>query len=155
RAQPGSYDAIADVETHATVDAAPLAGRALPAILFGAGYGGVASAHAALVEDLASHGFVVLAVAHPYEATFVRFDDGGAASMIDETGAPRARYRAVIGEWAKEDETMAAVTRAAGEEEQRRLLRGYIAAVPQTTAALRRWVDDIRLVVDRIGALTP
>ena len=153
RAQPGSYDAIADVATHATVDAPPLGGRALPVILFGAGYGGVASAHAALAEDLASHGYVVLAVAHPYEVTFVRFADGTSASMLDDAGAPRALYRAVIGEWAKEDETMAAVTRAADVEEQRRLLREYITAVPQTTAALRRWVDDMRLVVDQLDTL--
>src|SRR5262249_18884610 len=52
-ATPGSYDAIADVETHALVDAPPLAGARLPLLLFSHGYGGVASAHAALLEDLA------------------------------------------------------------------------------------------------------
>jgi dienelactone hydrolase len=154
RAQPGSYDAIADVETHAVIEAPPLPGGRLPAILFAAGYGGVASAHAALVEDLASHGYVVLAIAHPYETTFVSFADGRSASMLDDAGAPRAPYREVIGEWGKEDETMAAVTRAGNVDEQRRLLRDFLATIPKTTAALQRWVDDTKLVLDRLPTLS-
>src|SRR6185369_11971610 len=49
--------------------------------------------------------------------------------------------------------TMAAVTRAADEDEQRRLLRGYLAGLRNTDVALRRWVDDTKLVLDRLPAL--
>ena len=153
RGTPGSFDAIADVETHAILDAAPLkSGGPLPMVLFAAGYGGVSSAHTSLVEELASHGYAVLTIAHPYEATFVALQ-GRSASMLDDAGAPRALYREVIGEWGKEDETMAAVTAATDREEQRRLLRGYLSTIPRTTAALQRWVDDTKLVLDRLASL--
>jgi predicted dienelactone hydrolase len=153
RGKPGSFDAIADVETHAILDVAPTrSGGPLPTILFAAGYGGVPSAHTSLVEDLASHGFAVLTIAHPYEATLVELQ-GRSASMLDDTGASRALYREVIGEWGKEDEAMAAVTAAGEREEQRRLLRGYLSTIPRTTVALQRWVDDTKLVLDRVPSL--
>jgi predicted dienelactone hydrolase len=153
RAAAGSYDSIADVETHALVDAPPLGGARLPLLVFSHGYGGVASAHAALLEDLASHGYAVVAIVQPYESAAARFDDGRVVSMLDEAGSPRAPYRDAIAEWAREDETMTAVTAAANEDEQRRLLRGYLAAIPKTTVALQRWVDDTKLVLDRVAAL--
>jgi len=153
RAAPDSYDAIADVATHATVDAAPARGGLLPLLIFSHGYGGVASAHAALIEDLASRGYAVLSVVHPYETAAARLDSGRVVSMLDEAGTPRSPYRDVIGEWGKEDETMTAVTAASGEDEQRRLLRGYLAGLPQTTAALQRWVADTALVLDRLPSL--
>lgn len=153
RAAPGSYDAIADVLTHAVVDAPPTGSAPLPLLVFSHGYGGVASAHASLLEDLASHGYAVLSVVHPYESAAARLDGERVVSMLDDAGAARGPYREVIGEWAKEDETMAAVTSAASEEEQRRLLRGYLATLPKTTAALQRWVDDTKLVLDRLPSL--
>jgi predicted dienelactone hydrolase len=153
RAATGSYDSIRDVETHALVDAAPLGGARLPLLVFSHGYGGVASAHAALLEDLASHGYAILSIVHPYESAAAILDGGRIASMLDDAGAPRAPYRDAIGEWAKEDETMTAVTSAGSEDEQRRLLRGYLAVIPKTAVALRRWVDDTKLVLDRVASL--
>lgn len=153
RAAPGSYDAIANVETHAILDAAPSGGAPLRLLVFSHGYGGVASAHTALVEDLASHGYAVLGIVHPYESAATRFDDGRVVSMLDATGNPRDAYREVIGEWGKEDEVMAAVTNAASEDEQRRLLRAYLSSIPHTNAALRRWTADTRLVLERLSSL--
>ena len=45
---------------------------------------------------------------------------------------------------------MAAVTRTEDDGEQLRLLRGYLATLHHTDAALRRWVDDTKLVLDRL-----
>src|SRR5262249_48745683 len=74
-------------------------------------------------------------------------------SYIDESGAPRQGYRDVIGEWGAEDATMAAVTKSSNAKEQRRLTRTYLAGLRNTGAALRRWVDDTRLVLDRLPKL--
>ena len=62
--QPATaFDEMSNVRTHATLDAPPATSpAALPVLIFSHGYTGVASAHAALLEDLASHGFVVLSV---------------------------------------------------------------------------------------------
>lgn len=47
---------------------------------------------------------------------------------------------------------MAAVTARKDEEDQRRLLRQYLAQIPKTHVALRRFVDDTRLVLDSLTA---
>lgn len=120
------YEAMADVATHACPDTEPVSAK-LPVLVFSHGYTAEPSAYTALLEDLASRGFAVLSVVHPYEA--------------GETDR-------VFAEWKPEDETMAAVTKTADEAEQLRLTRGYLNAIPQTTAMLGRWVGDIRAVLN-------
>ena len=149
-----AYDHLAAVRTHAHVDAPPAPSPAsFPLLVFSHGYGGFASASTALLEDLASHGYAVLHIVHPYEAGAATLGDGRVVSFLDETGAPRQGYRDVIGEWGAEDATMGLVTKSSGEDEQRRLTRTYLAGLKNTGAALGRWVDDTKLVLDRIAAL--
>jgi alpha-beta hydrolase superfamily lysophospholipase len=151
---PTTFDALASVRTHADLDAAPAATpKTFPVLLFSHGYTGIASASTALLEDLASHGYAVLSIVHPYEAAAATLADGNLALMLDEGGGPIAGVRDVFAEWAREDDMMAAVTRASGEEDQLRLTRQYLMTLTHTGAALRRWVDDTRLVLDRLSTL--
>ena len=153
------WDRLADVRTHATLDADPLGGATkFPVLVFSHGYGSLPSAHAALLEDLASHGYAVLSIVHPYESLAATLQDGRVVSLLDEKGMPRQGYFEVVKEWEKEDETMAAVTSADGEpgdDVQRRLLREYITAIPKTTLALHRWSDDTKLALDTLSSLPP
>ena len=147
-------DDVIDTPTYAALDAPPRAGRErLPLLLFSHGYTGSAAASTSLLEDLASHGFVVLSIAHPYEATAATLSDGRVVSMLDAAGALRAPTRAVFAEWKEEDSTLARVTTASTDEEKLQLLRGYLATTPRTNDALRRWVDDGRAVMAQIGSL--
>lgn len=141
---------------HARLDAEPLeSGGKLPVLLFSAGYVGIASSHTALLEDLASYGFAVLQVVHPYEAAAATLLEGRTASMHDTAGGLIAPVRQVLAEWEREDEALAAVTAtdAADEAERLRRLRAYLAGLQVTAVALRRWVDDARLVLDRLSSL--
>jgi predicted dienelactone hydrolase len=122
-------------------------------ILFTAGYGGFASAHTALFEDLASHGYVVLNVVHPYEVAAAHLPDGRVVSFMGDSGTPRQGYQAVIAEWSREDETMATLTHTADENQQRRIMREYFESAPNTAAAVKRWVDDTRLALDGLSTL--
>jgi hypothetical protein len=121
--------------------------------VFAAGYGGFGSAHTALFEDLASHGYAVLNVVHPYEEGAALLSGNRAVSFVSD-GKPRQPYLDVVNEWRKEDDTMAAVTSSTSADEQRRILRGYFATTPNTVAAMKRWVDDTRLVLDRLSSLS-
>jgi predicted dienelactone hydrolase len=68
-----AYNGLAFVKTHAVLDAAPASTPArFPVIVFSHGYTGLPSSHTALAEDLASHGWAVLHVVHPYEAAASR-----------------------------------------------------------------------------------
>ncbi len=149
------FDGLAEVRTHAYLNAAPIAasGSKLPVLMFSHGFTSIPSAYAALLEDLASHGFVVLSVVHPFESTAVRLEGGRVVTLFSEAGTLHKGVSDVFGEWGPEDKTMAAVTAAATDEERLRLLRGYLAGLRNTNLALRRWVGDTRLVLDRLTAL--
>jgi dienelactone hydrolase len=149
-----SFDALADVRTHAELEAAPASEpRRFPVLVFSVGYTGIASYATAVLEDLASHGYVVLNVVHPYEVAGATLTDGRVVSLLDDTGAPRQAIMDVFAEWGPEDSTVSAVTSTTSEDEQLRLLRGYLGTLNKTGAALRRWVDDTRLVLDRLASL--
>jgi predicted dienelactone hydrolase len=145
-----AFDELAGVRTHSTLDGPPATGAPFPVLLFSHGYTGIPSAHTALFEDLASHGYAVLSIVHPYEATAAALTGGRTVTMLDEEGRPLPALREVFGEWATEDAAMASVTRASAEPEQLRLLRAYLDTLSRTNIALRRWVDDTTLVVDRL-----
>jgi predicted dienelactone hydrolase len=143
---------LADVRTHAILDAPPVEGaEKLPVLVFSHGFGGSPSAYTALVEDLASHGYAVLSIVHPYEATAATLDNGQVISLFDAAGKPSPAFLSVISEWEHEDATMAAVTKERAEEGQLQLLRGYLAGLHATRATLDRWVADTKLVLDRLA----
>ena len=65
------------VTLDATADAQPLRrSGGWPVVLFSPGFGVEHELYAGLVEDLASHGYVVVAIAHPHDASIVQFPDG-------------------------------------------------------------------------------
>lgn len=153
---PTAFDALAGVRTHAEMDGAPAATEGkFPVLVFSHGFTGIPSSYTALLENLASHGYAVLSIVHPYEATAATLADGSVVSLADESGTLRPAIRDVLGEWDSEDEIMATVTRTADDAEQLRLLRGYLAGLRHTDIALRRWVDDTKLVLDRLSSLPP
>jgi predicted dienelactone hydrolase len=151
-----SFSSLSDLKTHAILDAPPAKEpKTFPVLVFSHGFGGIPSSYTALIEDLASHGYAVLSIVHPYEAMAATLADGQVISMFDEAGKPRPAFNDVIAEWEREDEIMASVTREAKEEGQVRLLREYLSGLRATNATLDRWVKDTKLVLDRLSAVGP
>jgi predicted dienelactone hydrolase len=152
--QPESaFDYLGAVKTFSVLDAPPRGGERLPVLIFSHGYTAIASSYTALLEDLASHGYAVLSVVHPYEAMAATLADGRVVTMLDGQKQMRKGIRDVLGEWGKEDEAMAAVTKATDETERLKLIRGYLDTLTFTGAALKRWVDDTALVLNRVSTL--
>lgn len=152
--QPESaFDYLGEVKTSSMLDAPPRGGDRFPVLIFSHGYTAIASSYTALLEDLASHGYAVLSVVHPYEAMAATLADGRVVTMLDGQKQMRKGIRDVLGEWGKEDETMAAVTKAADEAERLKLMRAYLGTLAVTGAALKRWVDDTTLVLNRLSTL--
>src|SRR5262249_4914200 len=52
-----------------------------PVVLFSTGYGVERQLYTGLVQDLASHGYVVAAIDHPHDANIVSFPDGHTVSI--------------------------------------------------------------------------
>ncbi len=150
----GLLDDIVETPTHAAADAEPRGdGRPFPLLFFSHGYTGSASASTSLLEDLASHGYVVVSIAHPFEATAATLGDGRVVSMLGDDGKFRPATQAVFDEWKEEDATLARVNAAPTGEEKIALLRRYLTGAPRTAEALRRWVEDGRAVLNQLSAL--
>ena len=146
------FDDVAMLATHAKQDAPPRPGRGrLPLLLFSHGYTSVPSSSTALLEDLASHGYVVLSIVHPYEATVSTVADGTVVSMLDGAGKFRQPIQDVFSEWKTEDAVLNQVTSASNDADRIRLLREYLGGLRHTHVALRRWVDDARAVIARLA----
>lgn len=65
--------------THGHVGAPPEAGQH-PVVLYSPGFGLERTGNTAVVEDLASHGYVVVTIDHTHDAQFVEFPDGRVAT---------------------------------------------------------------------------
>ncbi|MFD5178390.1 hypothetical protein ACFWM1_21480 [Nocardia sp. NPDC058379] len=76
------------IDTHATADVpvSPERDR-WPVVLFSPGYGAPRAFYTGLIADLASRGFIVLAVDHPYEAGAVELADGTVATAVENIPA--------------------------------------------------------------------
>lgn len=149
-----ALDKLEHVRAHAELDAPPAqTAQKLPLLVFSHGYTGMPSSYTALMEDLASHGYAVLSIVHPFEAGAATLADGRVVSMNGADGKFRQGIQDVLAEWAPEDRTMTAVTSATEDSEQIRLLRDYLGTLRQTGVMLRRWVDDTKLVLDRLTSL--
>src|SRR5581483_10288920 len=68
---------LESVKLDALADVAPLPRKGgWPIVLFSPGFGVERQLYTGLVEDLASHGYVVVAIDHPHDASIVEFPDG-------------------------------------------------------------------------------
>lgn len=79
-------DGVVRGNTNAIADA-PRADGSFPLVLFSPGLGGVRTQNSAWAEELASHGYIVAAVDHPYDSAAVVLEDGTViASTLHTTG---------------------------------------------------------------------
>jgi predicted dienelactone hydrolase len=152
----GLFDSVAVVETHSYLDQPVAADSAsYPVLLFSHGFTAPASAYTSLLEDLATHGYVVLSVVHPYESVATRLQYGHVVTMLDSGGAPRRGLLDTFNEWAQEDSSMARVIRATSDDEKLRIMRGYLGGLANTRGVVDRWVRDTKAVLDKPPALPP
>jgi predicted dienelactone hydrolase len=115
-----------------------------PVVLFSHGFGiGYESQNTVQMEELASHGYVVVSIDHPYEAGAVAFPNGPVIRMAPApfndpaTGQKLIPFMAAL---ATETDTTA-LKRATAE------MRGIM----QLDRSMDRWIRDTRFVADLLG----
>jgi pimeloyl-ACP methyl ester carboxylesterase len=64
--EPKDVEVARRVLTHAHLDEKSLSGRRIPVVLFSHGWQGTRTEYTSIAEDLASHGFAVFGIDHPY-----------------------------------------------------------------------------------------
>lgn len=90
---PFAFDHLGDVPTHA-IPSAPIAtDRPIyPVLIYLTGLGGFRQVSTFQVEELVSHGYVVVGIDQPYAAAAVVFPDGDEATVF----SPRGKMQALI-----------------------------------------------------------
>lgn len=143
-------DHLALVRTHAYLGA-DVAGTGAPFPVITYSTSGLMSAHMTLFEELASHGYVVVCLGHPYWNPFV-YGPGGEVLPFDDENE---QYQAW---WAEADSEVVlraksqvsrARTTAAQEHAESRLNE----VMPLALLDLRMWAGDIGFVLDELEAM--
>lgn len=139
------------VSTHSVADVAPADGR-FPLVLFNHGFNGTLGQNTQLVEALASRGYVVVSIGHPYAAGGLEFPDGRTVGTVD------------VRLWSKipPEETARVIERfstASDATSFQAAVKQMLEANPVFNRFLEDWVADVRTVDAAIargelGALT-
>jgi predicted dienelactone hydrolase len=142
-------DHFALVRTHAYLNAGVAqAETPFPVVTYSPS--GLMSPHMSLFEELASHGYVVLCIGHPYWSPFVY----GANGEVLPFDGQNERYQAW---WAEENaavkEAKAQITVAKTTEAQERAQRRHNELKPIAISDLRLWAGDIGFVLDELAEL--
>jgi len=84
------------IRVHAVADA-PLAAsqQPYPVLVFSTGVGNLPSDDTSLIEDIVSHGYVVLGITNTYSAPAVRFSGGRVADLLAAASFPRGPRQAI------------------------------------------------------------
>ncbi|MFE6410825.1 alpha/beta hydrolase family protein [Streptomyces sp. NPDC057837] len=93
-------DGVPRARTRAVFDA-PVAdgGERFPVVLFSPGSGGVRTQNTAWAEELASHGYAVVGLDHPYDSAAVVLDDGRTVRTRTDSTGDRAQDDKLAAGW--------------------------------------------------------
>lgn len=137
------------IPSHSYLDAPLVEGQArLPVLVFSHGNSFYASQNSLLMEQLASHGYIVFSIEHSYQAAWVKFPDGRIARYRDRWNVegevdPEQQRR--------EEEIFYRALHADDYEHYRRLLTQLVAASPGANKGLQLWVADTALLLDELA----
>lgn len=138
------FDHFRRVPTHSYVDA-PLRDPAQkrPVVVFNHGYWGWVGQNTALMEKLASHGFIVFSIAHAHDAGTLLFADGTRIPTSPNKAAASVPTEGMFAFWkARTHEAhYAALKQYQQDFDQHRVMRSFAA-----------WRADIRFLVDALQA---
>jgi len=147
-------DYLRAVETHGYRDLRIDAGGGpYPVLLFNHGLQMFTAQSTLLMEHLASHGYAVFSIGHPWESLRVNLEDRG--TVIPEFIASREGF-AKATKWVEEANRhiLAAVedARREGSPERRaEIMLEAVEASPDLNQRVEVWVEDTRFVLERIA----
>ena len=85
--RPFLFKKLIDVETNSIKKAEPSTQSSFPLIIFSHGLGGNRTQNTIMIEELTSHGYVVIAIEHAYDANISIFNNGDVADYRSGKGS--------------------------------------------------------------------
>jgi hypothetical protein len=126
--------------------------RTYPIILFSHGYDSMLSQNTVQMEELASRGYIVFSIAHPYESVIL-YPDGRIIGSSDKRIASPLSPEEERQRSRKIDALLGKVLAADRADIVRGAIDDIYALVPEQKAGLRVWSDDTEFAVSRIEAM--
>ena len=141
---------IIDIKTHSNLNlSVSQAQETFPVLIFSHGWGEHFSQNTVLMEELASHGYIVFSIAHHYEAKFSVYPDGHFIT-IDDTSE---RFLEIMNEQ-RNPEAFAVfekISNARSYEEQEAVFRQSNELMPKLLVESPRiWAEDISFLIDEL-----
>jgi len=144
-----TFSHLTKIPGHSYLDA-PVAGgqRPFPVLVFSHGNSFYASQNTLLMEHLASHGYAVFSIDHPYQASWVKFPDGRVITykmdwMGDEEVDPEEAQKVL--------ENYIRALFSDSYEDYYELMREIHESQTGTNESLQIWVDDTVFVLDQLA----
>jgi hypothetical protein len=123
-----------------------------PVVLFNHGWGEHAGQNTVLMEELASHGYVVFSLAHHYEAKYWAYPDG----RLGYLSLASSRFKKIMGEQSKPEmmEMFQAIFTTKGAAAQESLFKRTVETMPTFLGeGPRIWAEDIKFIIDELDSL--
>ena len=141
---------IINIKTHSKLDlSASHVQETFPVLLFSHGWGEHFSQNTVLMEELASHGYIVFSIAHHYEAKFSFYPDGHFITIDDSS----ERFLEIMDEQRNPEAFVVFVKmrNAKSYEEQEAVFRQSNELMPKLLVeGPRIWADDISFLIDEL-----
>ena len=137
------------IRTHSAWAAQPdTTATPFPVLLFSHGISlGTVNQVTVTAQELASHGYAVVSIAHPYESSVTIFDDGTVATVdIPNTSALFSQVVAV-------SDLTTQLKQSSDPRVQDSLFAAISQSMPLWHESLDRWIADSRFVIDRLAGI--
>lgn len=144
---PTALDPLSSVETHSYRGADILESPELfPVLLFSHAYWAGMTQSTVLMEELASHGYIVVSIGHAYETSHFPEEDGSIKAFDPRNEEFRLRGL----ERNNALDIQRRISNTEDRQELETLLRELFKLRPKTIESLHIWADDISFVIDKL-----
>jgi predicted dienelactone hydrolase len=140
------------VETHSYLNAEIPAGEhSFPVLIFNHGSIGLPSLHTALMEELASHGYVIFSIGHADYIPFFLLPDGGIKAFDPDNS--HLKQKMSENENPQVKDLARRLMHSNDTNEQQELLGQFLDLNPANQASTRWWADDISFTIDQLAEI--
>ncbi len=122
-----------------------------PVLIFNHGSIGLPSMHTVMMEDVASHGYIVVSIGHADYIPFFILPDGRLRAF--DPGSEEIRSKMAENTDPGVRETFSRMMACRDRAERSALYRRFLEKNPRNQASLRRWAAEISFAVDRLREL--
>ena len=124
-----------------------------PVIIFNHGYGGYTMQSTVLCSDLASSGYVVISIGHPYESSGIKYLDGSVIKM-PKSIQKNVRNSSILETYKHLRRVVKASTKEYYSDSQAmQLSEQFLENYPELNKNVKIWVDDSIFIAEQLEAL--